>query len=178
MLSRQAKLPITITDGVTVSANGSYIKVTGILGNLEYTFNSIVNIIHTNNIITLETKDNTKFAKAMSGTVYAIINNMIYGVKHGFTKKLTIIGVGYKVAVQNSILNLSLGYSHPIIFNIPNGIKIETPTATEILVKGFDKHLVGEIAAKIRGYRSVEPYKGKGIRYADEVVILKETKKK
>ena len=115
---------------------------------------------------------------AMSGTMRALVNNMVNGVTKGFEKKLTLVGVGYKAQAQGSKLNLSLGFSHPVVHDMPNGIKVETPTQTEILIKGIDRQLVGQVAAEVRAYRSPEPYKGKGVRYADEVVVIKETKKK
>jgi large subunit ribosomal protein L6 len=178
MLSRQAKLPLEIPSGVEVLLNGSNVKVRGVLGQIEYTFANDVTIDKVDNKIVLSTNNDTKFAKALSGTIRAILNNMIIGVSKGFEKKLTILGVGYRASVSGDSLNLSLGYSHPISYKTPIGIKIETPTQTEILIKGFNKELVGQVAAEIKSYRPVEPYKGKGIRYADEVVIIKETKKK
>ena len=117
-------------------------------------------------------------AGAMSGTMRALVANMVNGVTKGFEKKLTLVGVGYKAQAQGAKLNLSLGFSHPIVHDMPNGIKVETPTQTEIVIKGIDKQLVGQVAAEVRAYRSPEPYKGKGVRYADEVVVIKETKKK
>ena len=178
MLSRQAKLPLNIPSGVEVTIIGSSVKVKGSLGQMEFTFNDNVEIIKQENVITLATRNDTKFAKALSGTVRAILNNMINGVSKGFTKKLTIFGVGYRASVQGDNLNLTLGFSHPVVFKAPTGIKIEAPTQTEIIIQGYDKQMVGQVASKIRAFRPVEPYKGKGIRYADEQVILKETKKK
>jgi len=178
MLSRLAKIPLSIPSGVEITVNGSQVSVKGTLGHLEYTFNDTVGIIKESNTIVLNTREETKFAKALSGTVRALLNNMIVGVTKGFEKKLTIMGVGYRAATQGENLNLALGYSHPVVFKAPKGIKLETPSQTEILIKGIDKQLVGQVAAVIRGYRPVEPYKGKGVRYADEQVTLKETKKK
>jgi len=178
MLSRIAKTPLAIPAGVEVALNGSNVKVKGPLGQLEFTFNDAVVISNVDNAIVLATKDETKFAKALSGTVKAVMNNMIVGVTKGFEKKLTILGVGYRAQVQGSDLNLTLGFSHPVIYKAPAGIKVETPSQTEVLIKGICKQAVGQAAADIRSYRPVEPYKGKGVRYADEVVILKETKKK
>ena len=178
MLSRIAKTPLAIPAGVEVALNGSNVKVKGPLGQLEFTFNDAVVISNVENAIVLATKDETKFAKALSGTVKAVMNNMIVGVTKGFEKKLTILGVGYRAQVQGSDLNLTLGFSHPVIYKAPAGIKVETPSQTEVLIKGICKQAVGQAAADIRSYRPVEPYKGKGVRYADEVVILKETKKK
>lgn len=178
MLSRIAKIPLDIPAGVEVIITGSHVIVKGPMGSLEYTFNDKVEILKDGAAIILRTLEETKFAKALSGTVRALINNMIIGVTKGFEKKLTILGVGYRVALSNGGLNLSLGYSHPVIYKAPEGIKLETPTQTEIVIKGIDKQLVGQVAAVIRSYRKVEPYKGKGIRYAGEQVTLKETKKK
>lgn len=178
MLSRIAKTPLAIPAGVEVALNGSNVKVKGPLGQLEFTFNDAVVISNVDNAIVLATKDETKFAKALSGTVKAVMNNMIVGVTKGFEKKLTILGVGYRAQVQGSDLNLTLGFSHPVVYKAPEGIKVETPSQTEVLIKGICKQAVGQAAADIRSYRPVEPYKGKGVRYADEVVILKETKKK
>lgn len=178
MLSRIAKTPLVVPNGVEVTLDGSHVTVKGPLGQLEFTFNDAVAISKEGSDVVFATKEETKFAKALSGTVKAIMNNMIVGVTKGFEKKLTIIGVGYRAAAQGTDLNLTLGFSHPVVYKTPAGIKIETPTQTEILIKGTDKQLVGQVAADIRSYRPVEPYKGKGVRYADEVVILKETKKK
>lgn len=178
MLSRIAKTPLAIPAGVEITLNGSNVKVKGPLGQLEYTFNDTVIIAKEDNSIVLSVKEETKFAKALSGTVKAVMNNMVIGVTKGFEKKLTIIGVGYRAQAQGTDLNLTLGFSHPVVYKSPEGIKIETPSQTEILVKGMNKEVVGQVAADIRSYRPVEPYKGKGVRYADEVVIIKETKKK
>lgn len=178
MLARKAKNPLAIPAGVEVTVNGSHVKVKGSLGELNSTFNDIVTIEKKDNTVVFSAKEETKFAKAFSGTAYALINNMIHGVSKGFEKKLTILGVGYRAAVSGDSLNLTLGYSHPVVFKIPEGIKVEAPSQTELVVKGADRQLVGQVAATIRAYRKVEPYKGKGVRYADEKVILKETKKK
>lgn len=178
MLSRIAKTPLVIPAGVDVNVAGSNVKVKGALGQIEYTFNDTVKINKTDSQIVLSTEEDTKFAKALSGTICAVINNMITGVTKGFEKKLTIIGVGYRASVQGDSLNLAIGYSHPVVYKAPAGIKIEAPTQTEVVIKGIDKQLVGQVAADIRAVRPVEPYKGKGIRYANEQVSLKETKKK
>ena len=178
MLSRIAKTPLTIPAGVDVTVTGSNVKVKGSLGQLEYTFNDAVEIVKQDNTIVLATREETKFAKALSGTICALIKNMMFGVASGFVKKLTILGVGYRVAAQGDSLNMTIGYSHPVVYKAPVGIKIETPTQTEVVIKGIDKQLVGQVAADIRSVRPVEPYKGKGVRYANEQVSLKETKKK
>lgn len=178
MLSRIAKTPLAIPAGVEITLNGSNVKVKGPLGQLEFTFDPAVAISKEDNAIVFATNDESKFAKALSGTVKAVMNNMVIGVTKGFEKKLTILGVGYRAQAQGSDLNLTLGFSHPVVYKAPEGIKIETPSQTEIIIKGNCKQAVGQAAADIRSYRPVEPYKGKGVRYADEVVILKETKKK
>ena len=178
MLSRIAKTPLVIPAGVEVTLNGSNVKVKGPLGELAFTFNDTVSIAKEENSVVFATKEETKFAKALSGTIKSIMSNMIVGVTKGFEKKLTIIGVGYRAQAQGTNLNLTLGFSHPVVYSAPTGITIETPSQTEILIKGSRKQTVGQVAADIRSYRPVEPYKGKGVRYSDEVVILKETKKK
>jgi large subunit ribosomal protein L6 len=178
MLSRIAKTPLAIPAGVEIDVNGSHVAVKGPMGQLEFTFNDAVVITKQDNAIVLSTKEDSKFAKALSGTIKAVLSNMVVGVTKGFEKKLTILGVGYRAQAQGNDLNLSLGFSHPVVYKAPQGIKIETPTQTEILIKGICKQTVGQVAADIRSYRPVEPYKGKGVRYANEVVILKETKKK
>ena len=178
MLSRIAKIHLSIPAGVEVTIIGSTVKVKGPLGQTEFTFNDAVAIDKKDNAIVLATRDESVFAKALSGTVRALINNMIIGVTSGFEKKLTILGVGYRAQVQGDSINLTLGYSHPIIYKAPQGIKLETPTQTEVIIKGIDKQLVGKVASDIRAVRPVEPYKGKGVRYANEQVSLKETKKK
>ena len=178
MLSRIAKTPLVIPAGVEVTLNGSNVKVKGPLGELAFTFNDTVSIAKEENSVVFATKEETKFAKALSGTIKSIMSNMIVGVTKGFEKKLTIIGVGYRAQAQGTNLNLTLGFSHPVVYSAPTGITIETPSQTEILIKGSCKQTVGQVAADIRSYRPVEPYKGMGVRYSDEVVILKETKKK
>lgn len=178
MLSRIAKTPLEIPSGVEITIENATVTVKGPLGQLTSTFNDTVTMAKEGQAIILATTQESKFAKALSGTIKSILTNMVVGVTKGFEKKLTILGVGYRAQAQGSDLNLTLGFSHPIVYQAPAGIKVETPSQTEILVKGIDKQLVGQAAANIRAYRAVEPYKGKGIRYADEVVSLKETKKK
>lgn len=178
MLSRLAKLPISIPTGVDIEVKDSTITVKGPLGQLQNCFNNIVGLTINDSKVFIATNADTKFAKAMSGTAYALISNMILGVTKGFEKKLTILGVGYRAIMQGDSLSLSLGYSHPIIYKAPAGIKISVNNQTEITIKGIAKEVVGQVAAVIRAYRKVEYYKGKGIRYANETVILKETKKK
>ena len=178
MLSRIAKTPLSIPKGVEVKLKDNHITVNGSLGTNEFTYNDLVKVTQVKDELVFNVSETSILAKALSGTIKALITNMIKGVSVGFTKKLTIIGVGYKSQVQGDVLNLTLGYSHPIVYKIPAGIKIETPAPLEILIKGIDKQLVGQVAADIRSFRPVEPYKGKGIRYSDEQISLKETKKK
>lgn len=177
-MSRVAKNPVAIPAGVEVKFNATEVSVKGALGSLSTALCGEVEVKLDNNQLTFAAKNDSKFARAMSGTLRALLNNMVNGVSKGFEKKLTLVGVGYRAQAQGDAVNLSLGFSHPVSHKMPAGVKVETPTQTEILIKGADKQLVGQVAAEIRAYRSPEPYKGKGVRYADEVVVLKETKKK
>jgi large subunit ribosomal protein L6 len=176
-MSKIAKNPINIPDNVEVNIASSSVTVTGPLGKLEQHLKGDVKITETDNILTFVPTKQTKHSKAMSGTIRAIVNNMVEGVSKGFEKKLTLIGVGYKAAAQGSKLNLDLGFSHPIIYNLPDGISVQTPSQTEIVLKSPNKQIVGQVAAEIRAYRPPEPYKGKGVRYSDEFVVIKEAKK-
>lgn len=177
-MSRVANNPITIPNGVEVKKDGLKMMVKGAKGELSHQLHDSVDLEINDNKIKVSWDQNNRQAKAQAGTARAIVNNMITGVTQGFEKKLTLIGVGYRAQVKGKILNLTLGYSHPIDYAIPEGITIETPSQTEIVVKGKDKQLVGAVSAKIRSYRAPEPYKGKGVRYADEYVVRKEAKKK
>ena len=178
-MSRVAKSPIAIPAGVNVSINNELISVKGPLGTLEFGLaGSRVGVTCENNEIQCKSLDGSKHSRAMSGTVRATINNMVTGVSKGFEKKLTLVGVGYRAQAQGDKLNLTLGFSHPVVYQMPKGVKVETPSQSDIVLKGIDKQQVGQVAAEIRAYREPEPYKGKGVRYADEVVVLKETKKK
>ncbi|WP_024298642.1 50S ribosomal protein L6 [Methylomicrobium lacus] len=177
-MSRIAKAPVTIPQGVDVKLDGNNLTVKGSKGQLSYNFNSAIGVNVVDQTIQMEWNRDDKIATAQAGTARALINNMVVGVSAGYEKKLALVGVGYRAQAKGNILNLALGYSHPIDFEVPNGITVETPTQTEILVKGNDKQLVGEVSAKIRAYRPPEPYKGKGVRYADENVARKEAKKK
>jgi large subunit ribosomal protein L6 len=176
-MSKIAKNPINIPDNVEVNIASNSVTVTGPLGKLEQHLKGDVKITETDNILTFVPTKQTKHSKAMSGTIRAIVNNMVEGVSKGFEKKLTLIGVGYKAAAQGSKLNLDLGFSHPIIYNLPDGISVQTPSQTEIVLKSPNKQIVGQVAAEIRAYRPPEPYKGKGVRYSDEFVVIKEAKK-
>jgi large subunit ribosomal protein L6 len=177
-MSRIAKAPVNIPSGVDIKLEGNKMTVKGSNGQLSYDINSAVSFDITNNVIQAQWDSNDKKATAQAGTARAIVNNMIVGVTSGFEKKLTLIGVGYRAQAKGNILNLALGFSHPVDFEVPAGVLVETPSQTEIVVKGSDKQLVGEVAAKIRAYRPPEPYKGKGVRYAEEHVARKEAKKK
>jgi len=177
-MSRIAKAPVIIPEGVDINLDGNNITVNGANGKLSYDINSAVGVDIADKIIHVVWNKSDKKATAQAGTARAIVNNMIIGVSAGFEKKLTLIGVGYRAQSKENVLNLALGFSHPVDFQVPVGVTIETPSQTEIIIKGSDKQLVGEVAAKIRAYRPPEPYKGKGVRYADEHVARKEAKKK
>lgn len=184
-MSRIASRPVVIPSGVTVELHGKKLHVKGAKGTLESLLNDFVTVVVEGNSILVETNTNLKpkkeekhLAASISGTTRALVQNMVVGVHEGFEKKLQLVGVGYRAQVQGDILNLTLGFSHPVNFAVPAGIKIETPEQTVIIVKGIDKQLVGQVAANIRSYRPPEPYKGKGVRYSDEVVRQKESKKK
>lgn len=177
-MSRIAKYPVNIPSGVEASFVDDKLVVKGPLGTLTQFVLPSVTVEKEGNVLISRAIETQPNSSAMSGTMRALISNMVAGVTKGFEKKLTLVGVGYKAQAQGAKLNLSLGFSHPVVHDMPNGIKVETPTPTEILIKGIDRQLVGQVAAEIRAYRSPEPYKGKGVRYADEVVVIKETKKK
>jgi len=177
-MSRVAKAPVAIPAGVTVTLSGQDIKVKGPKGELSRTINSLVAVSQEESTIKTTIASDDKGAWAQAGTARALINNMVIGVNTGYEKKLVLQGVGYRAKAQGKVLNLSLGFSHPIEHAIPAGITVETPSQTEIVLKGADKQLVGQTAANIRAYRKPEPYKGKGVRYADEYVRRKEAKKK
>jgi len=177
-LSRIAKNPVALPDGVNVTINGQNISVKGPKGQLEMDVHRDVDVVHQENGVQCSTRHNSIKSKAMSGTMRALINNMVKGVSQGYERKLELVGVGYRAQAQGKNLNLTLGFSHPVVYPVPDGIAIETPSQTEIVVKGIDKQKVGQVAAEIREHRPPEPYKGKGVRYADEQIILKEAKKK
>lgn len=177
-MSRIANKPITVPSGVTVSMAGKDLAVKGSKGQLNYAVHRDVDVVQEDGVLKIRQTGVGHQAHAMAGTTRALLANMIEGVSNGFQRKLTLVGVGYRAQVQGKALNLTLGFSHPVAFAVPEGITIETPSQTEILVKGIDKQLVGQVAAKIRAFRPPEPYKGKGVRYSDEEVVRKETKKK
>ncbi len=176
-MSRVGKNPIALPKGVEVSV-GEEITVKGPLGVLKMKAVPAVAVQTEGEQLVCSLAGNHPNADALWGTVRANLNNMVQGVSKGFERKLTLVGVGYRAQAQGDALNLTLGFSHPVVHKMPAGIKVETPSQTEVVIKGVDKQLVGQVAAEIRSYRSPEPYKGKGVRYADEVVIIKETKKK
>jgi large subunit ribosomal protein L6 len=177
-MSRIAKYPVVVPDKVQVTIDDSKIVVKGPLGTLEHPAPREVVIKLEDGKVTFAAADGSKAANALSGTLRANVANMVQGVKDGFQKKLMLVGVGYRAQAQGNKLNLSLGFSHPIVHSLPEGVKAETPTQTEIVIKGADRQKVGQVAAEIRAYKSPEPYKGKGVRYSDETVVIKETKKK
>jgi len=171
-------MPVTVPQGVDVSITAEQISVKGSNGTLVRAVNTLVAVKMDGATLTFEPANDSVAAGAMSGTMRALVNNMINGVTKGFEKKLTLVGVGFRAQAQGQKLNLQIGFSHPVVKDMPAGVKVETPTQTEILIKGADRQSVGQVAAEVRAIRPPEPYKGKGIRYADERVSLKETKKK
>ena len=177
-MSRIAKYPVELPKGVEVTLTEERVSVKGPLGSLNQVLLPSVKIEKDGDGRLQVRAGDGVDAGAMSGTMRALLSNMVNGVTKGFEKKLNLVGVGYKAQAQGDKLNLSLGFSHPVVHGMPDGIKAETPTPTEIIIKGIDKQLVGQVAAEVRAYRSPEPYKGKGVRYANEVVVIKETKKK
>ena len=177
-MSRIANYPVDIPEKVEVKVDYDTISVKGPLGTLTQSISPKVKIERVDNRLEFKANDNSRQANALSGTTRALIANMVTGVTKGFERKLTLVGVGYRAAAQGDKLNLTLGFSHPVVHQLPQGITAVTPTQTEILIKGMDKQVVGQVAAEVRAYRSPEPYKGKGVRYADEKIVLKETKKK
>ncbi|SUO94726.1 50S ribosomal protein L6 [Suttonella ornithocola] len=177
-MSRVGKQPVSIPNGVNVSIADKKVSIKGSKGQLELDLHPFTRIEENDGKLLIKPEQETAAHWAMTGTMRALVNNMVIGVSEGFEKKLQLIGVGYRAQAQGQKVNLSLGFSHPIEFSVPQGITVETPSQTEILVKGSDKQLVGEVAAKIRAYRPPEPYKGKGVRYANEHVAMKEAKKK
>lgn len=177
-MSRVAKNPIVLPQGVEVSLSAEQISVKGPLGLIGFVANPAVNVVLESGSLLCRPVEGMANSNALSGTVRAIVANMVTGVSKGFERKLNLVGVGYRAQAQGDVLNLTLGFSHPVAHKMPAGVKCETPTQTEILIKGVDKQLVGQVAAEVRAYRKPEPYKGKGVRYSDEVIVLKETKKK
>ena len=177
-MSRVGKMPVSIPSGVDVAIKQDQINVKGTLGALALAQNALVTITNDAGMLSFAPANESREANAMSGTMRQLVNNMVVGVTKGFEKKLSLVGVGFKAAAQGNKLNLTVGYSHPVEFDMPAGITVATPTPTEIVIKGSDRQRVGQIAAEVRAVRPPEPYKGKGIRYVDEKITIKETKKK
>ncbi|MDH5255622.1 MAG: 50S ribosomal protein L6 [Gammaproteobacteria bacterium] len=177
-MSRVARMPVPLPKGVELTQAGGKVRVKGPKGELSHTLNSQVEINVADGTANITSRTEAQAARAIAGTTRALLANMVNGVSKGFERKLELVGVGYRAQAQGKKLNLTLGFSHPVAFAVPDGITIDTPSQTEIVIKGADKHKVGQVAADIRRYRPPEPYKGKGVRYAGEKVVLKEAKKK
>lgn len=177
-MSRIAKYPVPVPKGVEVNLAGGSISVKGPLGAIARPADPNVGVQKDGESIVFKALGNSNHANAMSGTMRALVAGMVTGVTKGFEKRLALVGVGFRAQAQGEKLSLALGYSHPVVHQMPKGIKVATPTQTEIVISGVDKQLVGQVAAEVRAYRPPEPYKGKGVRYRDEVIVLKETKKK
>jgi large subunit ribosomal protein L6 len=177
-MSRVGKMPIAVPQGVDVKITPEAVNVKGSLGSLSLPANKLVTVTQDGTTLKVAPVNDSAEANAMSGTFRALLNNTVNGVSKGFEKKLTLVGVGFRAQAQGQKLNLQIGFSHPVVKDMPAGIKVETPSQTEIIIKGSDRQVVGQIAAEVRAFRPPEPYKGKGIRYADERVVIKETKKK
>ena len=177
-MSRIAKAPIELPKGVEFKQDGDVVTLKGGKGELSMQMNSEVEVSQEDNLLTFAPRSGSRFASSVAGTMRSIVANMAHGVSEGFERKLELVGVGYRAQAQGTKLNLTLGFSHPVEYIVPKGISVETPSQTEIVIKGVDKQQVGQVSAEIRRFRPPEPYKGKGVRYADERVILKEAKKK
>ena len=177
-MSRVANRPVDIPGGVTIEVSGQKVSAKGPKGNTDLTVNDLVNVVMEDNQLKVAGSNSEKKTIAMAGTMRALLNNMVSGVSAGFEKKLELRGVGYRAQAQGNKVNLTLGFSHPVVHDVPDGVKVETPSQTEIVVSGIDKQAVGQVAADLRAYRPPEPYKGKGVRYVDEYILMKEAKKK
>jgi large subunit ribosomal protein L6 len=177
-MSRVAKSPVSIPSGVDISLVNNELTAKGPKGQMTMNVHSDVNVEQNDNSLNFAPRQESKLAWAMAGTMRALANNIVTGVSQGFQKKLLLVGVGYRAQAQGKVLNLTLGFSHPVNYEVPEGITIETPSQTEVVVSGCDKQRVGQVAAEIRAYRPPEPYKGKGVKYADETIVRKEAKKK
>jgi large subunit ribosomal protein L6 len=177
-MSRIAKEPVELPPGVEFSLSGTTVTLKGSKGSLSMDLNSEVELSQDENMLAVKARSGSRFSIAISGTTRALLANMVQGVSAGFEKKLELVGVGYRAQAQGNKLNLTLGFSHPVVYEVPEGVSVETPSQTEVVVKGTDKQRVGQVAAEIRHFRPPEPYKGKGVRYAGEHVVMKEAKKK
>jgi large subunit ribosomal protein L6 len=176
-MSRIGKMPIELLDKVSVHIEGSQVRISGPKGELQHNMHALIGVKQEDNLLLVHAVEESQSASALSGTTRALLQNMVTGVSVGFEKKLSIVGVGYRAQAQGQKLNLSLGFSHPVVYEVPKEVQVNTPSQTEIVVKGIDKQKVGQVAANIRAYRKPEPYKGKGVRYFDEHIIKKEAKK-
>lgn len=177
-MSRVAKSPVSLPKGVEVEINGQNVEVKGAKGALSFTLHNLVDIKNESGVLSFSPRETTQAGWMQTGTARAIVNSLVVGVSAGFERKLQLVGVGYKAQAKGKVLSLALGYSHPIEYALPEGVTAETPTPTEIILKSSNKQLLGQVAANVRGYRPPEPYKGKGVRYADETILRKEAKKK
>ena len=177
-MSRIGKQPITIPTGVEVTLDGSHVTVKGPKGTLEHDAPETITISRDGDDLVVARPDDARQNRALHGLTRSLVANMVQGVTKGFEKRLTLVGVGYRAQAQGDKLNLTLGFSHPVVHQMPKGVKVETPSQTEIVIKGSDRQVVGQVAAEVRAYRPPEPYKGKGVRYSNEQIVLKETKKK
>ena len=177
-MSRIAKEPVVLPQGVEFKQEGTVVTIKGSKGSLSLELNSEVELSQDEATLTLAPRSGSRFSTAIAGTTRSLLANMVQGVTDGFERKLQLVGVGYRANAQGSTLNLTLGFSHPVTYDVPEGVSVETPSQTEVVIKGTDKQKVGQVAAEIRGFRPPEPYKGKGVRYADERVSIKEAKKK
>ena len=177
-MSRVANAPVTLPKGVEATLSGASLTIKGPKGALDHRVNDAVAVVDDGGVLSFEGRDAMENSVALAGTTRALVDNMVTGVTTGFQRKLDLVGVGYRAQMKGNTLSLALGFSHPVEFPVPEGITIETPSQTEILIKGIDKQQVGQVAAVIRGYRPPEPYKGKGVKYSDEVIVRKEAKKK
>ena len=177
-MSRVANQPISVPSSVEIMASGQQVTVKGPKGTLEHTVHELVEMVREDSELNVKARDASMAANALAGTTRALLNNLVMGVSDGFEKKLELVGVGYRAQAKGKVLNLTLGFSHPIDYQLPDGVTAETPSQTEIVIKGCDKQKVGQVAAEVRAFRPPEPYKGKGVRYADEHVVRKEAKKK
>ena len=177
-MSRIAKEPISLPQGLEFKQDGTVVTMKGSKGTLSLDLNSEVELQKDDDSLQVKPRSGSRFSTAIAGTTRALLANMVHGLTEGYEKKLELVGVGYRAQSQGSNLNLTLGFSHPVVFKVPDGISIETPSQTEVVIKGVDKQKVGQVAAEIRRYRPPEPYKGKGVRYSDERVVIKEAKKK
>ena len=177
-MSRIANKPVEIPTGVEVNVNGQNVSVKGKNGQMTIDIHEKVNVEKNDGVLNFSGREGVANSVAMAGTMRSLTDNLVTGVSQGFEKKLTLVGVGYRAQAQGNVLNLTLGFSHPVNYAVPDGISIETPSQTEVIIKGADKQKVGQVAAEIRAYRPPEPYKGKGVRYSDERVLRKEAKKK